>query len=256
MIDILCVGCHPDDIEMSMGGAIPLFREKGYRVGILDLTNGEPTPFGTPEKRMAERDAASRILGIEERITLDLPNRSITNSLEARTKIAEVYRKFRPSIIFTHYHDDIHPDLVAGSKLSVEARFHAKLTKTDMEGRPHFPELLFYHQANHKRIIQHPAFILDITHHFEKKLEACAAYESQFHTPERKEYMREILTGRALYYGSLIRTKYGEPFFASEPVGLTDIRDLVGFAPSKDNSSQPRRGMADIAKWVEDEESS
>jgi len=255
MIDILCIGCHPDDVEMSMAGAILLFRERGYKVGILDLTNGEPTPFGTPEKRGKERDRACLLMGVEERVTLDLPNRYLTESLEARERIAEVYRKFRPSIIFTHYQVDIHPDHIAGSRLTVQARFHAKLTKTTMKGTPHFPDLLFYHQSNHKRIIQQPAFILDITSHFEKKIEICSAYESQFHAPERKEYMKEILTGRALYYGSLIRAKYGEPFFSAEPLGLTDIRDLAGFHPLSSPQGGPstnRKGMADIEQWMQE----
>ncbi|MBI5186497.1 MAG: bacillithiol biosynthesis deacetylase BshB1 [Nitrospinae bacterium] len=257
MIDILCVGCHPDDIEMSMAGSILLFKEKGYRVGILDLTNGEPTPFGAPEKRMEERDRASRILNVDARITLDLPNRYLTENLDAREKIAEVYRELRPSIIFTHYDEDIHPDHTAGSRLSVEARFHAKLTKTSMKGAPHFADLLFYHGANHKRIIQQPAFILDVTTFFEKKLEACRCYESQFYTPERKEYMKDILTGRGLYYGSLIRAKYGEPFFSTEAVGLNDIAHLAGFHPGhlQNSKSLPtRKGMADIEKWVKEGE--
>lgn len=257
MIDILCVGCHPDDIEMGMAGSILLFKEKGYRVGILDLTNGEPTPFGTPEKRMAERDRASQIMGVDERITLDLPNRYLTESIEAREKIAEVYRELRPSIIFVHYHDDLHPDHIAGARLSVEARFHAKLTKTAMKGAPHFADLLFYHHSNHKRIILQPAFILDVTPFFEKKVAACCCYESQFHTPERKEYMKEILTGRGLYYGSLIRTRYGEPFFSSEVLGLSDIAHLTGFHPGSSHAAKPsstRKGMADIEKWVKEGE--
>lgn len=259
MIDILCVGCHPDDIEMSMAASILLFKEKGYGVGILDLTDGEPTPFGTPEKRRAERDKASELLGIDKRVTLDLPNRYLVNTVEARKKIAEVYRELRPSIIFTHYHDDTHPDHVAGSHLTVEARFHAKLTKSDMKGDPHFADLLFFHHANHKRIVQEPAFILDTTPYFEKKMQICSVYESQFHTPERKEYMKDILTGRGLYYGSMIRTKYGEPFFSSEPLGLSDVKNLVGFFPDhgvdnpeRKNTSHGRKGMADINKWTDE----
>ncbi len=256
MIDILCIGCHPDDVEMNMAGAVFLFKEKGYRVGILDLTNGEPTPFGSPEKRMAEQGKASRLLGIDERITLDLPNRTLTDTPENREKIAEVYRELKPSVIFTHSHDDLHPDHIAGSYLTEKARFHAKLTKTSMKGSPHFADLLFYHHANHKRTIRHPSFILDITPYFERKLKVCSAYESQFHTTERKEYMKEMLTGRGLYYGSLIRAKYGEPFYSSEPLGLSDIKNLAGFSPvsSLDRSSEKKgkAGMADIEKWMKE----
>ena len=166
--------------------------------------------------------------------------------------MAEAYRELRPSIIFTHYQDDMHPDHIAGSQISVEARFHAKLTKTTMRGAPHFTDLLFYHHANHKRIVQNPCFIMDITPYFKRKLEICSLYDSQFHTPERKEYMEEMLTGRAMYYGGLIRAKYGEPFFSSEPLGLTNIQDFFGFAPGEKGGGTRKRVMADVERWMEE----
>lgn len=246
MVDILCVGAHPDDVEMSMGGSILLFKSLGYQVGVLDLTNGEPTPFGTIETRMAERDKASKLLSLDARITLDLPNRVVTNTIESRQKVAEVYRELKPSMLFIHYPDDTHPDHVAGSRISEDARFHAKLTKTEMKGDPHFSAHLFYHAANHKRLIMKPSFILDISPFFEKKLEVCRCYPSQFHTDERKTYMENILKGSGMMYGNVIRTKYGEPFFSSEPIGLTNLGGFVGFQREKIS------GLEDIKKWSEE----
>lgn len=244
MIDILCVSVHPDDVEMSMGGSILLFKSLGYRVGVLDLTNGEPTPFGTVKTRMAERDRASELLGLDQRITLDLPNRILADTIEGRVQVAQVYRELQPSILFVHYPDDLHPDHVAGSRISEDARFHAKLTKTDMRGEPHFAPHLFYHNAIHKRLMMKPAFVLDVSSFFDKKLEVCRCYDSQFHTEDRKIYMENMLRGSGMFYGNSIRARFGEPFYSSEPLGLTNLNGFIGFK----EGVVP--GLEDVRKWA------
>jgi LmbE family N-acetylglucosaminyl deacetylase len=128
MKTIMCVGAHPDDVEMGMGGTVALLVDQGYDVLILDLTNGEPTPYGSPEIRKKESEEAAKVLGVK-RITLDLPNRYLEDTIENRKKIAAIIRDFRPKYIFAPYFEDAHPDHIAASKLVDASRFYAKLTK-------------------------------------------------------------------------------------------------------------------------------
>ena len=243
MVDILVVAAHPDDAEMSMAGSILLFKGKKFKVGVVDLTNGEPTPFGTVKKRMRERDKASKLLGLDERITLDLPNRELQPTLEARHRLAEVFRALKPRVIFGHWRVDAHPDHMAASQIIQGARFDAKLTKTNLKGEPHYPSRLYYHQANHLRMVRQPAFVLDITQHFEKKLKVCLCYASQFHTRERRDYLKKRMREAGAYAGSLAGCSYGEPFYSDETIGLCDVRDLVEF------SCEEGSRMADIEAW-------
>ena len=126
-----------------MGGAIVKFLNEGLRVGILDLTDGEPTPHGSPEIRAAETAAASKVLGVTWRENLGLVNRKLENTLEARAKLANVFRRTRPRWLFAPFWEDAHPDHVVATQLTQDARFWSKLTKSDLEGEPYHPCLLY-----------------------------------------------------------------------------------------------------------------
>ncbi len=132
MLDVLVIAPHPDDAELGMAGTIMKLGAEGRRVGVLDLTNGEPTPFGSPEIRAAETAEATHVLGLDWRENLGLPNRSLEPTLEARAKLAGVLRRVRPRWIFAPYWVDAHPDHVAATQLIEAARFWSKLTKTDL----------------------------------------------------------------------------------------------------------------------------
>lgn len=229
MVDVLAIGAHPDDVEIGMGGAIGVFLRSGLRVGILDLTNGEPTPFGSPEERAQETAAATKALGVTKRKTLSLPNRELQDTLDARRQVAEVIRKWRPQTLFIHYWDDAHPDHVAASSLCKAARFYAKLTKTDMAGEPHYPERIFYFFSNHLRGL-HPqtAFILDVSDHMETKMNGIKSYYSQFEKGRPGgEQFYQLVRDRNAYWGSLIGVAYGEPFASREALGLRGISELI-----------------------------
>jgi bacillithiol biosynthesis deacetylase BshB1 len=163
-----------------MGGAILKFKEEGLRVGILELTNGEPTPHGTPEIRANETAAATTILGVDWRDNLGLPNRSLEPTLEARAQLAGVIRQRRPRWLFAPYWIDAHPDHVAATRLVEDARFWAKLSKTDLPGEPHHPQRIYHYYAIHLKQAPQPAFVLDITEQWERKLAAISCYHSQF----------------------------------------------------------------------------
>src|SRR5262249_10646277 len=179
-LDYLVIAPHPDDAELGVGGTIPLLQAQGARVGVLDLTDGEPTPFGSPEVRRRETEAATAVLGLDWRDNLGLGNRRLTADLEARAKLARVLRQTRPHTLFAPYWDDAHPAHVAASALVDAARFWAKLTKTDLPGDPHYPRRILYYFSVHLRLHPKPSFILDVTPHIEEKMRAIACYRSQF----------------------------------------------------------------------------
>jgi N-acetylglucosamine malate deacetylase 1 len=225
---ILAIGPHPDDVEGGMGGSIIKFLKFGHEVHIVDLTNGEPTPHGTVETRHEECKKATDLLGLTSRATLDLPNRYLFDNIEARKKVAEVIRKVRPDILFLPYWEDAHPDHIQTTQIGEAARFYAKLTKTNMAGEPWYPRRIFYYLWSHLKVHIYPAFIIDISDEYEKKIEVVKSYESQFaFNAERWNSVNRSVHTCAQYYGSLIGTKYGEPFASREKLGLRDIRDLL-----------------------------
>jgi N-acetylglucosamine malate deacetylase 1 len=228
-LDYLVIAPHPDDAELGVGGTILHLLAIGARVGVLDLTDGEPTPHGSPEIRRAETAAATALLGLTWRGNLGLTNRRLEADLDARARLATVLRQCRPRVLFAPYWADAHPDHVAASALVDAARFWAKLTKTDLSYEPHYPQRIHYYFSIHLRLHAQPSFILDITDHLEKKMRAVACYRSQFieGRPTTSPTLLDDLRDRARYWGWAIGTTYGEPFVCREPVGLRGIRDLT-----------------------------
>jgi bacillithiol biosynthesis deacetylase BshB1 len=228
-LDILVVSPHPDDAELGMSGAILKFKAEGLRVGVLDLTSGEPTPFGTPEIRIRETQAATEILGLDWRENLGLANRSLEPTLSARAQLAGVFRQTRPRWIFAPYWIDAHPDHVAATQLIEAARFWSKLSKTDLPGEPHYPQRIFYYYCVHLRIIPQPAFVLDISEFWERKLSAICCYRSQFieGRPQEPPTFLDSLRDQAAFWGWSIGAKYGEPFASREPIGLETMREVL-----------------------------
>ena len=228
MLDVLVVAPHPDDAELGMAGAIVKMQAEGLRVGILDLTDGEPTPHGSLETRARETAAATKVLGLAWRQNLGLANRSLQPTLEARALLAGVIRAERPRWLFAPYWHDAHPDHVAATELVEAARFWAKLTKTDLPGEPHHPERIYNYYCVHLRQAAQPAFILDISEQWETKIASIRCYESQFVTgrPQDTPTFLDRLRDEAAYWGKTIGTNYGEPFTSREPVGLTGFGAL------------------------------
>ncbi len=227
-LDYLVIAAHPDDAELSLGGTLASLKTQNARVGVLDLTNGEPTPLGTPEIRERETAAATKALGLDWRGNLGLPNRSLVADLDARRRLAGALRVLRPRVLFAHYWEDAHPDHVAASALVDAARFWAKLTKTDMPGEPHYPARVYYFFSMHLRLHVQPSFVLDVSAQHDRKMEAIACYHSQFIAgrPASPSFLDEI-RDRDRYWGWTIGTRFGEPLLCREPVGLRGLRDLV-----------------------------
>jgi bacillithiol biosynthesis deacetylase BshB1 len=253
MANILVVGPHPDDQELGMGATIALLARQGHDVLLLDMTNGEPTPYGDPKTRAEEAAAAAAILSPDpdrypdakpiRRVLLGLPNREVVHSVEARHKVAGVIRAHQATIVFCPYPEDAHPDHLATTRIVEDARFDAKLTSIDMplpprdgtwgceaslsgDGAPIYPRWLFYYYCTHLRHVAQPSFITDVSGLMDLKRRAIEAYRTQFVLPEKNHRIVEWVSAAGVYFGSRIGTEAGEPFFTKEPVGMTGLESL------------------------------
>ncbi len=226
MANILIVGPHPDDQELGMGGTIVRLVLQGHDVLLLDMTNGEPTPHGSPAQREKEWTKAAGILGVQRK-QLGLKNRQVQHTLEARHLVAGVIRQHRAQIVFLPYFEDAHPDHRATTRIVEDARFDAKLTKTDLPGEPIYPKWLIYYYCMHLRWLADPTFCVDISDQIDAKERSVLAYESQFVVPEKNRRVVEQLRQLNGYMGSRIGTEYAEPFFTKEPMGLASLDGLV-----------------------------
>lgn len=225
-LNILIIGPHPDDQELGMGGAIARFVAAGHNVLLLDMTNGEPTPFGDPETRAKEAAAAAAILGVK-RCCIDLPNRFVEHTIDARHRVAGVIREHQTHIMFVPYPEDAHPDHRATTRIAEDARFDAKLTKIELPGAPIYPRWLFYYYCTHLRWVADPSFCIDTTGFEQTKRKSIEAYHTQFVLPPNNRRVLEWLDAAGAYFGSRIGTASAEPFHSKEPLGLTSLSGLA-----------------------------
>ncbi|MDO8963070.1 MAG: bacillithiol biosynthesis deacetylase BshB1 [Coriobacteriia bacterium] len=226
MADVICVGAHPDDVEIGMGATAAKLARRGLDVLVLDLTDGEPTPRGTHETRMVEAAASAARLGVR-RLTLDLPNRELFDTVAARKRVAEVFRAEKPRLLFAPYPIDSHPDHIAASAIVEAARFYSKFVKTDMSGEPHFPSKVYHYWAVHLRVLEKPSFIVEVADDLDAKLEALACYESQFAANEKNAGIIPWVEVQARSWGALVGVAAGEPFYAREQIGVRDPMELL-----------------------------
>jgi len=227
-VDILAIAAHRDDVEQTCGGTLLKMASMGHSTGILDLTQGELGTRGTAEDRKREAEAAARILKVRWRQALDIPDGRVENTWENRLKVARVIREQRPRVVILPYWKGRHPDHYTCSTLGYEACFLAGLAKLAREGKPHRPFKIVYATLYYDI---RPTFVVDISEHFEARLESVYAYKSQFTDQEagRGDFppqaeIRERVAAMASYYGMLVGVRYAEPFLQKE-VGL--VEDLM-----------------------------
>jgi bacillithiol biosynthesis deacetylase BshB1 len=226
MADVICVGAHPDDVEIGMGATAAQLAGEGVDVLFVDLTDGEPTPRGDHDTRMREATESAAVLGVR-RLTLDLPNRELFDDVRSRKMLAEVLRAERPGTVFAPYPVDSHPDHIAACAICEAARFYAKFVKTDMSGGPFHPAKLYHYWSVHLRVLEKPSFVIDATAGFGRKLEALACYRSQFGGTEPDAGVMGWVRSQATAWGTLIGAGAGEAFYAREQIGVRDVRDLI-----------------------------
>ncbi len=227
--DVLAVAPHPDDLEILCGGTLALMVKKGYRVGIIDLTTGEPTPKGTVERRAAEAEAARQVLGVPFRLNLHLPNRELMDTPTHRYALATAFRRYRPEIVIAAAGRTpaASPDHYQGQLLIEAARFYSQLTKWDdrFDGIPphRIPHLVYAPFPFDAEQRHWPGtFVVDISDTFEIKLKAVRCYASQF-DEERFARLQHFLAGHNAAVGGRCGFRYGELFHLPVPVGSADL---------------------------------
>jgi N-acetylglucosamine malate deacetylase 1 len=187
-LDVVAVGAHPDDLEIACGGTLAKLAQQGYRVGMIDLTDGEPTPGSAgPEVRLAEARRAAEVLGVAKRVTLELPNRRLFDSFEARLALARQFRALRPRLVIALGGQTplASPDHYQARLITEAAVFYSKLTKWDEHfgGLPvHAIPAMLYCFLAFRTLgpAESGAIVVDISDVLDKKLAAIACYQSQF----------------------------------------------------------------------------
>ncbi len=232
-LDVVAVAPHPDDLEILCGGTLAKLVKQGYKVGIFDLTSGEPTPRGSMDTRQAEAEEARRILGVPLRVNVQLPNRVLMDGPENRFKLATEFRKYRPGIVIlaAGRTPAASPDHYQGHLIGEAARFYSQLTKWDdrFDGTapyrvPHLVYAPFPFDAEARN--WHSTFVTDISDTMDQKMEAIRAYKSQF-DDERFARIKHMIGSANGYTGSRCGYRYGELFALPHPVGTDDLQKLV-----------------------------
>jgi LmbE family N-acetylglucosaminyl deacetylase len=234
-LDVIAVGAHPDDVEIGVGGTLARLVQQGHRVGIVDLTNGEPTPGSpSPEVRLAESREAARVLGVHVRETLTLPNRSLFDSFPARIALARVLRKHRPRIVLglSGRTPMASPDHWQAMQITDAAVFYSRLSKWDDEfgGLPvhAVARQLWYPLGFSPFDLPHGGgrFVVDISSTLEVKLQAIRAYQTQF--PPAKERVFRLVEGQNRLWGASAGFDAGELLISATTLGVTDLMQTLG----------------------------
>ncbi len=232
-LDVAAVAPHPDDLEILCGGTLARLVRQGYRVGMFDLTTGEPTPRGTEETRAHEAEEARRVLGVPMRINVGLPNRVLMDSPENRFALGTMFRRYRPAIVIgcAGRTPAASPDHFQSQLLIEASRFYSQLTKwddrfagTEPYRVPHLVYAPFPFDAEQRS--WHSTFVIDVTDTFEQKVEAVRCYKSQF-DEDRFARVRHFLASHNGYHGSRCGFTYGELFALHSPLGGDDLFKLV-----------------------------
>ena len=236
-LDILAFGVHPDDVELGCAGTIMAAIDQGKKVGIVDLTRGELGTRGTPTTRTQEAAAAAKIMGVDVRENLDMADGFFTNDEAHQRKIIALIRKYQPDVILANAPEDRHPDHGRSAKLVSDAAFLSGLRKIETihEGvtqNAWRPAYTFHYIQD--RFIQ-PSFVIDITAHMERKMEAVLAYGTQFtsaDTSEPQTYISspqflETVKARALMLGKRIGVGYAEGYITEKIIGFSNFDAII-----------------------------
>ncbi len=237
-VNILAIGVHPDDVELSCSGTLLKHIDLGYKVGILDLTRGELGTRGTPEKRQREAESAASLMGAEFRVNIEIPDGLFTNTEEYKMRIVKVIRKYRPEIVLANAIKDRHPDHGRSAQLVYDACFLSGLLQigtTDAEGQLQDrwrPKAIYNYVQDQ---LLEPDIVIDITGYIDRKMETILAFKSQFYDPDSKEAdspisgldFLEYIKARSRAYGRQIGVEFAEAFTSARPVGANDLFQLI-----------------------------
>ena len=222
-VDLLAIGPHPDDIEIGIGGTVAKHVALGHTVGLCDLSAGEMGSNGTVEERLAEADAAAKVLGVAWRVNLRLPDRALGRDVEHVRAVAGLVRQARPRVVALPYWADRHPDHVAASTLTTEGVFSAGLRRYSAEGEAWKPEWVCYYFINDSAL---PSFVIDVADHYETKRRALACHVTQFSpagadavsTRLTSSRFQQLIESRDAQFGALAGVAFAEGFVVKQPV--------------------------------------
>ncbi|WP_163380022.1 bacillithiol biosynthesis deacetylase BshB1 [Cyclobacterium sp. SYSU L10401] len=236
-LDILAIAAHPDDVELSCSGTLASHVEKGYKVGILDLTQGEMGTRGTPALRLEEAEQAAKIMGLSARENLGFKDVFFEDDQAHQVAIARIIRKYRPEMVLANAVSDRHPDHGKGGSMASHACFISGLRKveTEMDGKLQeaWRPKAIYHYIQNNYI--EPDLVVDISSHWETKINSILAFQSQFYNPESKEPesfisrpdFLDFIEARSREMGHKINVKYGEGFTVERVAGVKNLFDLL-----------------------------
>jgi N-acetylglucosamine malate deacetylase 1 len=224
----LAIAAHPDDIELGVAGTLIKLSRMGYKVGIIDCTQGELGTRGSPEIRMQEAQEAGQVMGLQVRDNLKLPDTLISNNRENQLKLIRLIRLYQPDLVLAQHWDTRHPDHCNASNLVTDSCHFAGLAKIETDQhrwRPH--QIIYFHLP----VYINPTFIVDITELYEERVKAIEAYKSQFTLDSRPQDLTtgmtqpvflKMIEARARFYGSLIGVEFGEAFFIKNHMEIKD----------------------------------
>lgn len=228
-VAILAIAAHRDDVELTCGGTLIGAARRGQRTAIIDLTQGEMGTRGSAALRAEEASRAAEVLGCVARETLGLPDAGIENTPATREQLALAIRRFRPRVVIAPALEGRHPDHRIAAQLVRDACFVAGLQKVAPDVPKHRPHKVV-HALTYRQDFVKPTFVVDISDVFERKMDAIRCYDSQFAGATQAgevyptgEPLYDVITHHAAYYGALIRTRYGEPFFTTEIMRVDDV---------------------------------
>jgi bacillithiol biosynthesis deacetylase BshB1 len=231
-IDVLAIAAHRDDVELTCGGTLIKAARQGYTTGVVDLSEGETGTRGTAESRAQEANDAAKVLGLSVRENLRLPDAAIVNTPETRALLAVAVRRLKPRIIIAPAQQGRHPDHRVTSELVRDACFIAGLKKVEPDHPPHRP-LKVIHCTSYREDWIKPTFVVDVSEEFDQKLAAISCYKTQFEGATRGgevqpngDSLLDLVRHHAAHYGSLIRSRYGEPYFTVETMRVDDLMAL------------------------------
>lgn len=232
-VDVLAIGAHPDDADLGVGGTLLTLARRGYRTGILDLSEGELGSRGTPGERVDEGNEAATRLDLSVRCGARLPDGALQNDDHQRRAVIRIVRQLRPKVLLIHQPADRHPDHVAAGRLSRDANFFAGVTTIETGTEAYrAPSVLGYRPYYDDDL--EPDLIMDVSEVFEEKLEALRAFKSQFFNPDYEgpetlissQDFWEFITTRAAYWGHRAGVAYGEPLFTTGPIATDTLPGL------------------------------
>ena len=231
-VHILAIAAHRDDIELTCGGTLIKSARQGHTAAIIDLTAGETGTRGSAELRARESEEAASILGVTQRINLGLPDAGLVNTPETREQLAIAIRALRPSLVIAPALQGRHPDHIVAGQLVRDACFVAGLAKVAPNVPPHRPRKIIHAIAFREDNVK-PTFVVDISDVFEEKMRAIGCYASQFDGAVQAgevyptgEPLYDVIRHQSAHYGSLIRCRYGEPFYTTETIRVDDISEM------------------------------